>query len=303
MFCLKSIAQHPDLCTSLPKAPAEAEPRQNNSVKNTMRNATPKEQAEYKAMSGYGSTKKKADFRNMITAQKLEKAKATQKNTQASTQSDTKIGKYRNFWVIVEKEGGRMDRETGMRVAHAICSHCEKKGAPAVMWDAAAGIMKYLHCEVGVSDVQTKVRKSILSADVDMDEDCVRMAMQQGLAEGLSTKIPPEQLGKIPAPGSFGEPKLQPDRGEIGLAEPIITPTGQAPTPTTEPKLQPDAGKIGVDKTIITPTGQAPTPTTLGREQPDLAKQPAGLDLGVLAKQLALKGCNKISARKIGPCR
>jgi hypothetical protein len=218
---------------------------------------------QYKAITGNGSSKKKADFRAMIAAQKLGKASASQTNTQASTQADTTIGTYRNFWVIAEKEGGLMDKETGMRAARSICSHCEKKGAPFLMWDEVAGLMKFLHCELGVSDVQTKTRKSILQADIDMDEDCIRMAMKQGLADGLSPKIPPDQWGKIHGasgninnvpPGSFGEPKLQPD-----------------------------AVKIGVDKTI-TPTAQAPT------EQPDLAKQIAGLDIGALAKQLVSNG-------------
>ena len=98
MFCLESIAQHPGLCTSLPEALAEGETRQKNREQQAFyRSATVEEKAKYKALTGTGSAKKKALFLNMCAAQKLTKATATQENTQASTQSDTRVGKYRNF--------------------------------------------------------------------------------------------------------------------------------------------------------------------------------------------------------------
>lgn len=66
------------------------------------------------------------------------------------------------------------------------------------MWDNAAKIMRYMHCEIGISDVQSKVRASILSADVDMDPDHVIMAMKQGLAEGLEVKAPEGADTRLP---------------------------------------------------------------------------------------------------------
>ena len=185
------------------------------------RTATEAEKNLYKGISGTGSTRKKSEFIAMLKAQKLKNCNAKQDNTQASTQSDAKVGTYLSYWQIAQKEGGLVNREHGIKVATHICSWCEKKGSPATMWDGAAGVVKYLYCELGVSDVQTKARKSILSADVEMDEDCVRMAMQQGVNDGLSPTIPQEHLGKfhcsvqgIPQcklgdlpQRSFGEPK------------------------------------------------------------------------------------------------
>ena len=56
------------------------------------------------------------------------------------------------------------------------------------MYDPAAKVKKYLHCEIGQSDIQTRMRKSILSIEVDMDPEQIRMAMQQGAKEGCESK-------------------------------------------------------------------------------------------------------------------
>ena len=56
--------------------------------------------------------------------------------------------------MIAQMEGGLMDRETGVRVATAICEACERAGL--MLLDPVAQIVKYLHSEAGVSDAETQ---------------------------------------------------------------------------------------------------------------------------------------------------
>ena len=49
-----------------------------------------------------------------------------------------------------------------------------------------AGILKYMHCEIGISDVQTKMRQNILNAKIDMDPQAISLAMNAARKEGLS---------------------------------------------------------------------------------------------------------------------
>ena len=79
-----------------------------------------------------------------------------------------------------------MDRETGMRCADNITAACKRKGAPLVMWDDGACILKFMHCEVGISDVQTKMRKNIMNAKIDMDPESIALAMNAARKEGLT---------------------------------------------------------------------------------------------------------------------
>ena len=99
--------------------------------------------------------------------------------------------------MIAETEGGLMDRDIGIRVATTICCGCEKRGPPAVMYDPASKMHKYLQCEVGMSDSESIMRQMVLKADVDMPEDTVRAAMQQGAKEGYVSTIPDGMVGKL----------------------------------------------------------------------------------------------------------
>ena len=58
---------------------------------------------------------------------------------------------------------------------------------------------------MGQNDVQTRMRSSILSADVEMDQEQVRMAMQQGVKDGLVSEVPSELVGKIIEVPTFSE--------------------------------------------------------------------------------------------------
>ena len=164
---------------------------------NFMRHLTEAEKAEYTKLKGPGSAAKKKDSRELLDSQKLKNATARQSHSKDQTHADTTIGTYRNFWMIAEKEGGLMDRAIGIRVATEICSGCERRGPPATMWDPAGKILKYLHCEVGMSDSESTMRQNILNADVDMPEESVIAAMQQGKKEGLVSVIPEGVCGKL----------------------------------------------------------------------------------------------------------
>ena len=170
--------------------------KNNKDVSNFLRALTEEQRQAYKEIKGSGTQERKRQFREMMNSQRLTNCTAKQEHTSSTSQSDTTIGTYRNFWVIAEKEGGLMDREWGMRIASNICAACERKGPPAYMWDAGAGCIKYLHAEVGHSDTQTKARNSIMNADVEMDPEHVRLAMQQASSEGLTANVPPSELGQ-----------------------------------------------------------------------------------------------------------
>jgi hypothetical protein len=242
-----------------------------------MRCASDAEKVEYAAISGPGSQTKKRQFREMINSQKLVNPAASQQNISASAQADTKVGTYRNFWSIAEKEGGLMDRETGIRVAKSICTLCEKKGPPALMWDGAASIMKYLHCEVGVSDIQSKTRSSILSADVEMDEETIRKAMQMGMAEGLSPQIPPGEI--LNTPKSPVIPIVVVDQPKIDTYFRAKTPElAQAASQATV-----QAAAQGSDQTAA-------------NLKPDA---PAEFNLATIAKQLLSKGSDSSSSNSL----
>ena len=170
--------------------------KNNPDVNNFLRALTEEQRKDYKEIKGAGAQDRKRQFREMINSQRLTNCTTKQEHTSSTSQSDTTIGTYRNFWVIAEKEGGLMDREWGMRIASNICAACERKGPPAYMWDPVAGCIKYLHAEVGHSDIQTKARNSIMNADVEMDPEHVRLAMQQASSEGLTANVPPSELGQ-----------------------------------------------------------------------------------------------------------
>ena len=157
-----------------------------------------------------------------------------------------------------------MDRATGIRVATEICSGCERRGPPALMWDPAGKILKYLHCEVGMSDSESTMRQNILNADVDTPEESVIAATQQGKKEGLVSVIPEGMCGKL-ADYAADVPSKR-----AGNEDPETThPKGldlSSPAKTTQ--LDPMANMIELIKTSIatssaaTSSSQAPSSQT-----------------------------------------
>ena len=156
---------------------------------------------------------------------------AKQQNVSSSKESDTIVGTYLNFYMLSEKEGGLMDRDFGIKVASSIATACERKGPPALLWDPVAKCIKYLHCVIGKSEAETKMRQSILSADVEMDPESVVAAMQQGKAAGLVDEIPESEKGKFPVSGnepvSTAPVKIaKPEEPEVTGGEGITTGSG-----------------------------------------------------------------------------
>ena len=106
-----------------------------NTAQNFLRHCTDVQRAEYMAFTGPGCTTRKKEFRTLCETSRLKNGKASRQDTKSNTQTEQRVGVYRNDWVIAEKEGGLMDRDTGMRVATAICTAAEKRGPPALMYD------------------------------------------------------------------------------------------------------------------------------------------------------------------------
>ena len=116
----------------------EAQQKQTNekkrSIQNFLRACTTAEKAEYINDKGSGSTARKQRMRESFEAARLRNGTGRQQSTTTMARTDTKVGTYRNFWMVAEKEGGLMDRDEGIRIATNICSACEVAGPPAVMW-------------------------------------------------------------------------------------------------------------------------------------------------------------------------
>ena len=111
---------------------------------------TPEQAQEYKALTGRGAQQKKTEMRIHLAsmAQKLGKASGLQTNTLSDVQSDVKIGKFCNFWMLVTELGGTVNMDIARREAIGwasnVAEHCErahKRGIPAIMWDEPTGAM------------------------------------------------------------------------------------------------------------------------------------------------------------------
>jgi hypothetical protein len=184
-------------CTSLGECPDDTDRKAKyGDVQEFLRTLTNEEKVAYSQIKGSGSMKRKSDFRTLLSAQRLTNLKSQQVSTSSTKTEDTVVGTYRNIYVIAEKEGGLMDRAFGLQVAANIAAHCKTKGPPALMWDEVGKVVKYLHCEQGQSDIQSRTRSSILSADAEMEPEVIRLAMQQATTEGL-VPVPEEEFAKL----------------------------------------------------------------------------------------------------------
>ena len=104
-----------------------------NGLQRFMRSMTDAGKDKYGTMVGPGSQSKKRAFRVELEAQKLTNGRARQESVTANTNTESKVGTFRSFWQIAEKEGGLMDRDTGIRVANNICDACKARGTPMCM--------------------------------------------------------------------------------------------------------------------------------------------------------------------------
>ena len=109
-----------------------------------------------------------------------------------STESQKKTHKrvYKNYWKMVEAEGGLMNKEFGMQVATNIATCFERRGPPFVMYDGVGKCMRYLHGEEGVDDEFCTAKKLVLSGELDIPEEIIQKALEQGRSEGLTDEIP-----------------------------------------------------------------------------------------------------------------
>ena len=222
------------------------------SIQNFLRNCTPEEKLGYTNDKGPGSSHRKAKMREAFEASRLKNGTGRQQSETTMSHSETKIGTYRSFWVIAEKEGGLMDRDEGIRIATNICSACERTGPPAVMWDPAGKVLKYMHCEIGVSDAETKMRKSILDAELDMDSDEVIQMMQRGVRDGMIKDLPADAL-KLTAVADGSESK-----GNV-LADTEPESNHPAPSTSLPSNLKGGGGIAASFATLLTSGGVAPT--------------------------------------------
>ena len=104
------------------------------------------------------------------------------------------------------------------------------------------------------------MRKSILSADVEMDPEQVRMAMQQGIKEGLSSEIPPELAGKPgEVPTSSEKEGVSPKQEPAESLEPEVTPEG------SKQENAPDSQLLDLATKLLTQS-QAPQRSFLDSE-------------------------------------
>ena len=207
-------------------------------VANFTRTLSEEELTAYNTIKGGGARDRKRQFREMIQEQRLTHCKTKQEHVSTAANSDQVIGTFRNYWVIAEKEGGLMNKEYGMQCATNICTGCEARGVPFVMWDGAAKCKKYMHCEVGQSDIQTRTRSSIMQADVDIDEETVRLAMQQAKAEGLSAAPPGEETSVATA--------------AVHVKKELIEPMSAAAAGDSSlPKVESEVNLLEVAKTLL----------------------------------------------------
>ena len=157
----------------------------NKGANNFMRALTPEQLELYTNIKGPGSRQRKLAFRQQLSDVTLTNHGGNQQQISSDAQVEQKVGTYRSYWQIAEKEGGLMCREAGMKAADNITEACTKRGPPMVMYDEGACVLKYMHCEIGVSDMQTKMRQNILNAKIDMDPQAIALAMETARKDGL----------------------------------------------------------------------------------------------------------------------
>ena len=229
--------------------------RAKSEANNFVRALTEEQLNEYKNIKGAGSAQRKKEFRDMLNNQRFKYCKSMQENTRTDTQADTQVGVYRSYWQMVEKEGGAMNKEFAMDVSNNIASCCEKVGPPFLMYDKAAKIVRYLHCEQGKSDIQTRARSSILSGEAEVDPEIIQRAMQQAESEGLSSDIPADAMKSTDAKNpseSLASAQSPCDRQVPKQTDPKQTDQKQTgPNQTDQKQTDPKLSLIDLYRTVV----------------------------------------------------
>ena len=213
--------------TKRARNPAEAD------YQRFIRKATPQEISDYKALKAEGRDAQVA-FREKVLSIRCKNAKGkfAKESTEKQTHRTARV--YKNFWKMVEAEGGAINKEFGIAVATNIAEAFEARGPPLVLWDPVGKCKRYIHGEEGVDDEFTTLRKLVLQGDVDLPQDVLAHALQAGESEGLSALIPPDAVA------CKGLSALIPPDAGLGVPTPSATTKLKI-----EPSTSPAAG-VGV---------------------------------------------------------
>ena len=144
---------------------------EDNEVQRFLRSANEAERHNYTSISGAGANARKKAVREAWET-RLSGGTAELQETTTESNTDWKVGEWCNYWVIAEREGGLMDRTTGMHCATHYCKFAEQKTG-MVAFDSAADIVKFLHFKSGVNEKLTKCRTQLIKADIDMAPEVV----------------------------------------------------------------------------------------------------------------------------------
>ena len=233
-------------------------------LQNFLRELSKEDRAAYNAEKGPGSNARKKAMRDTWHAASLKNGTAKMEDVKQEEHADNKIGTYLNIYAIAQKEGGLIDKETGMRCATNWAAHCEKKGGICSVYDPAAKSVKYLHFETGVSEKISNARRQILQADVDMAPELVQQAMKQMAADGLvPVSEAPSATDSTSAPSvtivSGNAKPVTVVKSE--LDEPSTSPvTTTGPQLSTKPAVSPPVDLAAMMKLVGIVPGEVATP-------------------------------------------
>lgn len=157
-----------------------------------MRKATDEEKEDHKRLKKEGGTKAQAAFRTQWMALNITGATATASKETTEKQTHRTSRLYKNFWKMVEAEGGLMNRDFAISICTNIAEACEARGPPCVLWDPVGKCKRYLHGEEGVDDEFVTLRNLVVRGDVDLPQDVLAQALKAGENEGLCAIIPPD---------------------------------------------------------------------------------------------------------------
>ena len=183
-------------------------------------------------------------------------AKAQSSATDKQTRRTSRV--YKNYWKMVEAEGGLMNREFAMEIATNINTACEAKGAPCVLWDPVKKCKVYIHGEEGIDDEFITLRKLVVQGDVDLPQETLLNALNIGEKEGFTAEIPHDAVSELEqVPAIQSQTDNGPDKEGVGLADAFAgvgLPTPAAgvglPTPAAASGQNPHAASIPLMATV-----------------------------------------------------
>ena len=95
-----------------------------NDYQRFIRSATPEEKAQHKKLKADGS-RAQASFRLEMQQLKVKNAKGTMSKKSAETSTVKKTKRYKNFWAMVQDEGGLIDKDFAIGICKNIAEACQ----------------------------------------------------------------------------------------------------------------------------------------------------------------------------------